>query len=135
MFAPTVAPSRHQRLIRPSAALAVLLALASPAHAASLDGATLSVLWAVPFIGILLSIAIWPLAGPNVWHHHFGKIAAGWSLAFLIPFALVFGAGTAAAGLVHAAVGNTSRSSCCSRRCSPCRAASTSAATCTARHC
>ena len=104
MFAPTVAPSRHQRLIRPIAALAVLLALASSAHAASLDGATLSVLWAVPFIGILLSIAIWPLAGPNVWHHHFGKIAAGWSLAFLIPFALVFGAGTAAAGLVHAAV-------------------------------
>ncbi|TXK33715.1 sodium:proton antiporter [Ottowia sp. GY511] len=80
------------------------LLLASPAQAAALDGSQLSVLWAVPFVGILLSIAVWPLAGPQFWHHHFGKIAAAWSLAFLVPFALVFGVGTAGAGLVHALV-------------------------------
>jgi Na+/H+ antiporter NhaD/arsenite permease-like protein len=82
--------------------LAALLALAAPAQAATLDGSQLSVLWAVPFAGILLSIAIWPLVAPRMWHHHFGKIAAGWALAFLVPFALLFGPGTAAAGLVHA---------------------------------
>lgn len=85
-----------------AAALLALLALAAPAQAASLDGSQLSLLWAVPFVGILLSIAIWPLAGPGFWHHHYGKIAAGWALAFLIPFALLFGVGAAWAGLVHA---------------------------------
>ena len=84
------------------ALLLMLLAGAGPAQAATLDGSQLSPLWAVPFVGILLSIAIWPLAGADFWHHHFGKIAAGWALAFLLPFALVFGAGTALAGLVHA---------------------------------
>ncbi|QTD47033.1 sodium:proton antiporter [Ottowia testudinis] len=84
------------------ALLLTLLAGAAPAQAATLDGGQLSVLWAVPFVGILLSIAIWPLVGPHFWHHHFGKVAAGWALAFLLPFALVFGPGMAAAGLVHA---------------------------------
>ncbi|MDO5692460.1 MAG: sodium:proton antiporter [Pseudomonadota bacterium] len=80
----------------------MLLALAAPARAATLDGSQLSLLWAVPFVGILLSIAIWPLAGPMFWHHHFGKIAAAWALAFLLPFAAVFGIAAAGAGLVHA---------------------------------
>ncbi|MFT4193936.1 sodium:proton antiporter [Ottowia sp.] len=69
---------------------------------AALDGSRLSLPWAAPFVGILLSIAVWPLAGPRFWHRHFGKIAAAWALAFLLPFALVFGPGAAAAGLVHA---------------------------------
>ena len=79
-----------------------LLVLMAPAQAAGLDGGQLSALWGVPFVGILLSIAVWPLVGPHFWHHHFGKIAAAWSLAFLLPFAIVFGAHTALAGLVHA---------------------------------
>ena len=34
-------------------------------------------LWSVlPFIGILLSIAIFPLMAPVFWHHNFGKISA-----------------------------------------------------------
>jgi len=97
------APSLR-RVLQPArlALLAWLLMLGAPAQAAALDGSQLSPMWAVPFVGILLSIAIWPLAGPHVWHHHFGKIAAGWALLFLLPFAYVFGPGAAAAGLVHA---------------------------------
>ncbi|HQD16086.1 MAG TPA: sodium:proton antiporter, partial [Ottowia sp.] len=76
--------------------------LGTQAQAASLDGSQLSLAWAVPFVGILLSIAIWPLAGPHFWHHHFGKVAAGWALLFLLPFGFVFGPGAALAGLVHA---------------------------------
>ena len=59
------------------------------AGAAELDGGTLSLLWGVPFAGILLSIALMPLLAPVFWHHHFGKVAAAWALAFLLPFALV----------------------------------------------
>lgn len=72
------------------------------AQAADLDGSQLSVLWGVPFAGILLSIAILPLVAPMFWHHHFGKVSAAWALAFLVPFALVFGLGVAGAGVVHA---------------------------------
>ncbi|MBK6613380.1 sodium:proton antiporter [Ottowia sp.] len=96
---PTTDPRPRWRRIP---GLAALLALAAPAQAAGLDGSQLSVLWGVPFAGILLSIALWPLLAPRMWHHHFGKIAVGWALAFFVPFALVFGPGTAAAGLVHA---------------------------------
>ena len=87
-----------------SAAVLGLAALPGLASAASLNGAELSMAWGIPFAGILLSIALMPLFLPNFWHHHFGKVAAGWALAFLLPFALVFGPGLAATSLVHAMV-------------------------------
>ena len=71
------------------------------AVAADINGGELSVLWGVPFAGILLSIALMPLLAPTFWHHHFGKVAAAWALAFLLPFALTFGVGQAGAALVH----------------------------------
>jgi Na+/H+ antiporter NhaD/arsenite permease-like protein len=79
-----------------------LLLLPLTASAASLDGATLSALWALPFAGILLSIAIVPLIAPHAWHRHFGKISAAWALMFLVPFTLGFGAQAAFASFVHA---------------------------------
>ncbi|EGI78400.1 sodium:proton antiporter [Hylemonella gracilis] len=72
------------------------------ASAAELDGSQLSAWWGVPFAGILLSIALLPLLTPHFWHHHFGKITAAWALAFLLPFAAVFGPGLAAHSFVHA---------------------------------
>lgn len=76
--------------------------LPAVALAADVDGSRLSVLWGVPFAGILLSIAIMPLLAPHFWHHHFGKVSAAWALLFLVPFAVAFGPGAAAAGVVHA---------------------------------
>ncbi len=70
--------------------------------AAEVEGARLSVLWALPFAGILLSIALLPLLLPAFWHHHFGKIAAAWALAFFLPFAAVFGPAVAGGSFVHA---------------------------------
>jgi len=61
-----------------------------------LDGAELSLAWALPFAGILLSIALMPLLIPRVWEHHFGKVACAWALAFVLPASLAFGAATAA---------------------------------------
>ena len=57
-----------------------------------MDGATLGGVWAVPFVGLLLSIAVLPLVAPGLWHHHYGKVTAAWALAFLVPFALTQGA-------------------------------------------
>ena len=50
-----------------------------------------SALAAIPFAGLLLSIAVFPLVAPKFWHGHFGKIAAAWSLALLVPFGLSAG--------------------------------------------
>jgi Na+/H+ antiporter NhaD/arsenite permease-like protein len=90
----------------PRGAFVALAALLLPGlcRAAEIDGAALSSAWAVPFAGLLLSIALCPLIVPSVWHHHYGKIAAGWALAFLLPFAAVFGPGLAGVTLVHALV-------------------------------
>jgi Na+/H+ antiporter NhaD/arsenite permease-like protein len=49
-----------------------------------LDGAGLSPLWAIPFLGIILSIAIIPNAMPGFWAKHYGKIALFWSLILLV---------------------------------------------------
>lgn len=81
---------------------AALWALPGWALAADMHGSTLSLLWGVPFAGILLSIALIPLLAPIFWHHHFGKVIAAWGLAFLLPFAVVFGPGAAGVNLVHA---------------------------------
>ena len=46
-------------------------------------------LWsAVPFVCILLSIALFPLLAPHFWHHHFPKVSAFWALLFAVPFLL-----------------------------------------------
>lgn len=93
------------RRLSAKAALAAALALMPLwAQASEFDGSRLSVLWGVPFAGILLSIAVLPLLAPHFWHHHFGKVSAGWALAFLLPFAAVFGPATAGVNLVHAMV-------------------------------
>jgi Na+/H+ antiporter NhaD/arsenite permease-like protein len=91
--------NRVGRVFRP--AMAVSIATISPAGAAGFDGAHLGVAWAIPFAGILLSIALFPLLAPTFWHHHFGKVAAAWGVAFLVPFALAFGPGVAASETLH----------------------------------
>lgn len=78
-----------------------LALLAGPASAAELDGAAFGAAWALPFAGMLLCIALMPLLAQRLWHHHFGKIAAGWALLFLLPYVLQAGPGAAGAVLVH----------------------------------
>jgi Na+/H+ antiporter NhaD/arsenite permease-like protein len=86
--------------------LAIIFAaiLPSAAQAAVLDGAGVGWFWALPFAGILLSIATGPLLFAKFWHAHYGKIAAFWALATLAPIAIVFGLSTALASFVHAAL-------------------------------
>jgi Na+/H+ antiporter NhaD/arsenite permease-like protein len=84
-----------------AAALAVLAAPA-PAWAAALDGASMGWPWALPFAGILLSIALGPLLFARIWHHHYGKIAGLWALLTVAALALVVGPRTAVDVLLHA---------------------------------
>ncbi len=75
-------------------------ALAATEHL-GFDGAELGLEWIVPFAGLLLSIAILPLAAPDFWHHHYGKVALFWGLAFLLPFLLRYGAALTFDELLH----------------------------------
>ena len=64
---------------------------ASEGNAPHLDGSELSIFWVIPFVGILLSIAIFPLIAPHFWHHNFGKISAFWAVLFVAPFLISAG--------------------------------------------
>ena len=65
------------------------------------DGAHLSIIWAVPFIGILLSIAVFPLVTPHFWHHHFGKVSTFWAIILIIPFIIFQGLSVTVYELLH----------------------------------
>ncbi len=60
-----------------------------------LDGAILSWPWSLPFTGLLLSIAVGPIAFPRFWSRHYGKVAGAWSALTVIAIAAVFGSATA----------------------------------------
>ncbi len=95
-------PQLPIRLLQLLALLCLFVSQA--AFAADIDGRQLTALWGLPFAGILLCIALFPLLAPKVWHHHYGKIAAFWALLFLVPFALKFGLSAAYGALIHALI-------------------------------
>jgi Na+/H+ antiporter NhaD/arsenite permease-like protein len=74
---------------------------AAAADAAAIDGAKLGYAWAIPFVGILMSIALFPLFAPDFWGRHFDKVALFWTLAFLVPAGALLGPGAAAHALAH----------------------------------
>ncbi|MDJ1160152.1 sodium:proton antiporter [Chelatococcus sp. SYSU_G07232] len=92
------------RISRPLAAVAALCLVFVPQAALAaegLDGASFGFIWALPFTGILLSIALGPLAFHRLWEHHYGKAALAWALLTALPLALARGAGTAVEALLH----------------------------------
>ena len=56
-----------------------------------LDGSKVGILWCIPFVGILLSIAILPLVTPHLWEFHYGKVSLFWGLSFFLAFSLANG--------------------------------------------
>src|SRR5918911_1619728 len=87
-----------------AAAIAAPSLTATPALAAEgIDGATLGIVWALPFVGMLLSIALAPLY-PQAWEHHQGKIAALWALVVAVPLALARGVDATLTALLHTAL-------------------------------
>src|SRR5262245_28235070 len=68
------------------------------------DGGALDLVSVVPFVGLLLSIAIIPLAAPRFWHRHYGKVTAGWAMLAMLPIAAEFGVPVAVNELIHVAL-------------------------------
>jgi len=66
-------------------------------------GALLPVWSALPFAGMLLSIALFPLLAPAFWHHHYGKVSAAWAAVLLVPFVAAHG-GAAVHEVAHVAI-------------------------------
>ena len=81
--------------------LLLLICITRPADAAALDGTTLSLPWVLPFVGLLLTIAVGPQLFPTLWHAHYGKIAFLWSVLTLAPIVLLHGLVSATEALTH----------------------------------
>ncbi len=91
---------------RAGIAAALLLCLpAGPALAATgIDGASMGVLWALPFTGMLLSIALGPILFPHFWELNYGKFAAFWAALVLVPLVALRGFEPAVGALAHTAL-------------------------------
>jgi Na+/H+ antiporter NhaD/arsenite permease-like protein len=85
------------------AAVAALAAGTAPANAATLHEITWRWPWALPFAGLLLSIALGPLLAPRFWNARYGTVAFVWSALTLGPLAALHGLPTALAALAQAA--------------------------------
>ena len=88
--------------------------LFSPLHVFAAEGAlsdtalgnTLPLWSCIPFAGMLLSIAIFPLVKEEWWEKHKPWVVAFWSLLFLIPFAVIFGGHIALEHLIEVTLGD-----------------------------
>ena len=60
-------------------------------HGHGVDGAKLPIWSIIPFVGILLSIAIFPLVfDSHFLVHHGGKMSLAWGLIFALPYLIAF---------------------------------------------
>jgi Na+/H+ antiporter NhaD/arsenite permease-like protein len=84
-----------------AASLTLLVMAPAAAQAAPLNGAALHWPWALPFIGILTTIAIAPLLAPKFWQRHYGKLAFIWAALAVVPLAALYDLPTALAALLH----------------------------------
>ena len=81
-----------------------LMLMSFDSHANEFNGQALSLYWAIPFVGILLSIALCPLFLARLWHYHYGKIVAIWTFLFLGSALFSFGLSTTIELTVHAII-------------------------------
>jgi len=72
---------------------------------AALGGASMGWPWALPFVGILLSIAAGPLLFPRIWRRHYGKIAVAWMILTIVSLSIAYGADAAFSAAIHAILG------------------------------
>ncbi|MDB5407241.1 MAG: sodium:proton antiporter [Rhodospirillales bacterium] len=89
-------------------ALLIGLLAVSPCRAAAAPVAadsSLGLVWVLPFVGLLLTIAVTPLLSAAFWHHHHGKLACLWSAAVILPYGALAGPSAAIhmvlAALIH----------------------------------
>lgn len=69
-----------------------LTAWAAEGHA---EAQSIPLWFCIPFAGLLLCIAVLPLVRAHWWEEHQPHAVVFWSLLFIVPFAVTYGAGTA----------------------------------------
>ncbi|MDE5445282.1 sodium:proton antiporter [Bradyrhizobium sp. CSA207] len=89
----------------PLIALIVALLPQDARAATGLDGAAMRWPYALPFSGLLLSIALGPVLFAKYWHYHYGKIALAWSVLALASLAWLAGGMAMLAAFAHAMLG------------------------------
>ena len=67
-------------------------------------GNSISLLFCIPFLGMLLSIAVFPLVKPAWWERNQKYAVIAWSLLFLIPFAIRYGFGVMSEQLLEVTI-------------------------------
>ena len=60
----------------------------------------------IPFVGLLLCIAVLPLVKAEWWEKHQIHAVVLWSLLFIVPFAVRYGSGTALETVLECLVGD-----------------------------
>ena len=58
--------------------------------------------WGIPFLGLLISIALFPMLAPRFWQRHMGVVAFAWSAVLLVQEAVIIGVKAAAVATWHA---------------------------------
>lgn len=91
-------------LMRVGAILGLCLASTAALAAGDIGGATLGPAWALPFAGMLLSIALGPILFPHLWELNYGKFAAFWAVLVLVPLVAFRGFDPALGALLHTAL-------------------------------
>ncbi len=61
-----------------------------------------ALVWAAPFLGILLSIVVLPALAPRFWHRRMAWVSGFWIAALLVPMAVATGPAQAAGTAWHA---------------------------------
>ena len=69
-------------------------------------GQTLPIWSIIPFAGMLLSIAVFPLVKAEWWEKHQLLVSLAWALLFLVPFLFAYGAEATAEQLAEVVIGD-----------------------------
>jgi Na+/H+ antiporter NhaD/arsenite permease-like protein len=97
---------RHSRscLVRTLvAAIVPALVMPHPALAGeAIDGSRISPAQGLPFVALLVSIALGPVVSPGFWHRHYGKVALVWSIVAVAALSIDAGPAAAASATLEA---------------------------------
>jgi Na+/H+ antiporter NhaD/arsenite permease-like protein len=69
--------------------------------AQGLPAESMGLTWCLPFVFVLFSLALMPLAFPRFWHHHYGKLIIGYCLLYVIPAVQFFGFSIVSHEILH----------------------------------
>jgi Na+/H+ antiporter NhaD/arsenite permease-like protein len=96
-----------KKLLALYATVVAIAACSTIALAAGEDIGTNLPMWMIiPFVGMLLCIAIFPLVNGELWEKSKPWVVLLWSLLFLVPFAIMYGGGTMMEHLLESVIGD-----------------------------